>query len=82
MVNTLGPKGLSPGSTRQLSKVEVPQGVIYEADLPDLIVDLANSYQLTGRRGEQSKDHRAVRRWPPSSRHQRTQNIQAPADQA
>jgi hypothetical protein len=34
-------------------QVEVPQAVVHEADLPDLIVDLANSHELTGQHGAQ-----------------------------
>lgn len=49
MVNTLsGANGEGPGSTRSLFFVEVPQIILQEADLPDVLVDFAYADELAG----------------------------------
>ena len=54
MVNTVsGAKGFGTGFHPVLIRIEVPQIVLQEADLPDLVVDFADAHQLLCQRRTQ-----------------------------
>jgi hypothetical protein len=54
MVNTVsGANGLGTGLDPVLISIEISQIVLQEADLPDLVVDLADAHQLLRQRSTQ-----------------------------